>query len=321
MKKHQLLTICFSIVTIALIINFYSNEKVAPKTAIDPILLDHQKISDKKQSPNNTSASNKAALNESGSNNTQAHSITSEDNPQPLQTKTRPTWKLTGDIKAKLKALEQAAQTGDTIASYQLAMNYKYCFYAAINEQQLEEKLQNAYEFADNDKTIDNINHKYQYCKSVTKEQRQQYYQHLIDAAQNGEVAAKEAIGNITEHQYMKQINKEDLDRQAHIAKRDKFIRQQLGLLESAANQGSIKALMKLSNLQYSQNYGPNGRLKAFAYNQVILELTKDNQLHNRYSWYQQKMYDQLTPEELAQAEHISSLMLKNIQQNGTFYP
>ena len=322
--KKSLLIICFSIATITFIITFiavfifspdlqqHSQQIEEPNNVIEPTL---QNI--KKTNNADKISGNKSILTSSQTPQT----ITSEDNPQPLQTMIRPTWKLTGDIAAKLKTLKQAAQKGDARANYQLAMNYKYCFYAASNQQQLEEKLQDAYEFADSDKTIDNINHKYQYCKSVTDNQRQQYYQHLMNAAHNGEVAAQEAIGNITEHQYMKQINEENLEREAYVAKRDEFIRQQLSMLKNAANHGSIKALMKLSNMQYSQNYGPNGYLKAYAYNQVILELTKENQVYNRYSWYQQKMYDQFTPEELAQAEQISSHLLESIKQNGTFYP
>lgn len=239
---------------------------------------------------------------------------------KPMQIKQRPKWKLTGDIKAQLKQLQTATAKGDHRAGYRLAMNYKYCYTAASDEKQLAEKLQQADDFADSGKAINRIEQKYQYCQSISLTQRQTYIDQLIDAANNGQVAAQEVIGTITPEQYMQLQNSQNLERNQYIAKRDQFIEQKLQLLENAAHHGSIKALMKLSNMQHSQNYGPNGYTKAYAYNQIILELTEDNDVHNRYSWFQQKMFDQLDPQEIEQALEITETWLDKIRRNGTIY-
>ena len=238
----------------------------------------------------------------------------------PMQIAQRPKWKLTGDIASQLRALQHQTANGDHQARYILAMNYRYCFNAASSEKELEEKLQQTQEFTDSSRVTNNINVKYQYCVSVDTQQRQSYYNHLLNAANNGQVAAQEVIGSVTANQYMQLQSDQKLQRSQYIAKRDNFIEQKLQLLERAAQHGSIKDLMRLSNLQRSQNYGPNGYTKAYAYNQIILELTEDNDIHNRYSWFQQKLYDQLTPQEIEQAQEITATWLTEIRQNGTLY-
>ena len=42
--------------------------------------------------------------------------------------------------------------------------------------------------------------------------------------------------------------------------------------------------------------------------------------MYNRYSWFQQKLYPQLTPEEIENALAMSEEWLKKIKINGTLY-
>lgn len=267
-----------------------------------------------------TTPTKASATSNTDSNNQPTAITTWAAQTAPMQIKQRPKWKLTGDITGQLKALQHQATRGDHQASYLLSMNYKYCINAADSEKALEEKLQQAQELADSTQATNNINIKYQYCQSITTQQRNAYYDHLLDAAKNAQVAAQEVIGTITPEQYMRLKGNQNLGRDQHIAKRSQFIEQKLQLLTNAAHHGSIKALMRLSNMQHSQNYGPNGYTKAYAYNQIILELTEDNDIYNRYSWFQQKMYEQLTPKEIEQAQEITATWLTKIRQNGTLY-
>ena len=65
----------------------------------------------------------------------------------------------------------------------------------------------------------------------------------------------------------MKSQGHELLDRDAYVEKRDEFVQQKLSFLEDAALNGSIRVLVKLSGMQFSQTYGENGLIKALAYN------------------------------------------------------
>ena len=62
------------------------------------------------------------------------------------------------------------------------------------------------------------------------------------------------------------------------------------------------------------------GRAQSFAFNQIILELTDDNELYSRYAKYQQNLQTQLTSEEMDQASTTAIAWLKIIRANGTLY-
>ena len=97
-------------------------------------------------------------------------------------------------------------------------------------------------------------------------------------------------------------------------------MQQQVDFLSSAAQHGSIRALIKLSQLHYAQTVGEDGRLQAYAFNQMIMELTDDTELYNRYNWFQQRAQSVFTPEEIEQAMAMSEQWLSIIQANGTLY-
>jgi hypothetical protein len=94
----------------------------------------------------------------------------------------------------------------------------------------------------------------------------------------------------------------------------------QVDFLSFAAQRGSITALVKLSQLHYAQTVGQDGRLQAYAFNQMIMELTDDTGLYNRYHWFQQKAQSVFTAEEIDQALAMSEQWKSFIQANGTLY-
>ena len=118
----------------------------------------------------------------------------------------------------------------------------------------------------------------------------------------------------------MKSQGYEDLKREEFIIMRDNFIEQKIGFLERAAQNGSIKALVRLSRMNLTQKFGENGYVKSFGFNQLILELTQNNEIYNRYSRYQQKLHSQLTSEEIDNAFAMSEEWLEVIKANGTLY-
>jgi hypothetical protein len=77
---------------------------------------------------------------------------------------------------------------------------------------------------------------------------------------------------------------------------------------------------MQLSRIHYSQSYGEYGRLQAYAINQTILELAQDNDVYNKYAWFQNKAQTELTPEEIDSALAMSQQWLGIIKANGTLY-
>ena len=232
----------------------------------------------------------------------------------------RPDWKFDGNLIVQLEKLKSVAANGDNKASYILAMNLRYCFNSPTDSIALEKKLEQAYEFSDSGRAVDNITEKYEYCSGIEQKQRNQFYSYLKAAANNGYVAAQEVFGRITPEFFMESQGYEDLEREEYIVMRDNFIEQKIGFLEQAAQNGSITALVRLSRMNRSQKLGDNGYVKSFAFNQLILELTQNNEIYNRYSWLQQKQYSQLTSDDIDNAFSMSEQWLEIIKANGTLY-
>jgi len=232
----------------------------------------------------------------------------------------RPDWKFEGNLKEQLERLKIAAENGNDEASYVLAMNLRHCYYSPVDDIAFEKKLEQVYEFSDNELAVANITKRYEYCSGIDQKQRNQFYNYSKDAASNGYVAAQEYIGSITSELFMESQGYKNLERDQFIKVRDGFIEQKIGFLQQAAKNGSIKALIRLSNMNHSQNYGENGHVKSFAFNQLILELTQNNKTYNKYSWFQQRMHPQLTSDEIDNAFAMSEEWLEIIRSNGTLY-
>jgi hypothetical protein len=232
----------------------------------------------------------------------------------------RPDWTLTGTLQQHLPALKKLADSGDVKAAYILAMNLRFCVAVPVTEDELQQRLQQAQQYQDDGIAVIELTERYNFCAGVDGQQRQQFYHYFAAATLQGYVPAQEMIGQITPEFYMKLTGDADLDRDGYIKKRDAFIQQKFAVLESASQHGSLNALMQLSQMHYSQNYGENGRVQAYAINQMILELTQDNDVYNKYVWFQNKAQTELTAEEIDSALVMSQQLLDIIKTNGTLY-
>ncbi|GAB2922995.1 hypothetical protein [Rheinheimera gaetbuli] len=245
---------------------------------------------------------------------------TATDNDGKLVIMTRPDWALDSNLLSHFSRLNHSAQQGDSEAAYVLGMNLRNCYVVPEDAAALAERLQQAYQFNDNGEAAAHISERYDFCLGVDKQQRNQFYAYLAMAASKGYVPAQEAIAMITPEQYMLATGYASLERNGYVAKRSGFIQQQVDFLSSAAQHGSLKALIKLSQLHHAQTVGKDGRLQAYAFNQMIMELTDDTELYNRYNWFQQRGQSVFTPEEIEQAMAMSEQWLSIIQANGTLY-
>ncbi len=232
----------------------------------------------------------------------------------------RTDWKLDQPLQTQLTKLKNLAENGDQQAAYILAMNLRFCSAAPLDETDLEARLQQAYQYKDDGVAIADIKERYEFCAGVDQQQRAEFYAYLENAAKAGYVYAQEEIATVTPELFMQLAGATELERGAYIQKRQDFIQLQLSLLESASQHGSIKALITLSTMHHSQNYGEHGRAKSYAFNLLILELADDNELQSRYSWFVQRRQSELTPEQIEQAQALSEQWLAMIKANGTLY-
>lgn len=232
----------------------------------------------------------------------------------------RPKWKLSGNLLSEFEKLKSAAESGDNEARYILARNLNYCFNSPLDNTALDIKLTQALDYSDSALTITRITDKYEYCTGIGQQQRNEFYNYSQDAANHGYVAAQEFIGTITPEFFMTSQGYQNLEREDFITTRDNFLKQQIELLQQAAQNGSIKALTRLSHIGNSQKFGKNNNVKTMAFNQLILELTSNNEIYNRYAWFQEKLNLQLTPEEIDHALAMSEAWLAVIKTNGTLY-
>ncbi|MBE1299552.1 MAG: hypothetical protein GJ680_06560 [Alteromonadaceae bacterium] len=230
-------------------------------------------------------------------------------------------WRLGSPLSEHIDALKERFASGNAEAGYLLGANLRYCLWAPVDDNALNAKLKEMSEFSDADESIERENKRYDYCEGIETPERAQYFAYLFDSALAGYVQSQEFIGGITAEQYMKIQSTNELSRDELVAMRNEFNQHKLAFLEAAAKQGSVHALTRLSDLFNSQNYGEKGKEKAFALNQIILELTDNNDIYNRYTFFQERLRAQLNDEELDYAYTMSQQWLNRIQANGTLYP
>lgn len=235
--------------------------------------------------------------------------------------KNTPNWHFDGVFIDHFTELKQRAQQGDVEANYLIAQNLKYCFNAPLDEQAFEEKLAEIYEFSDAGDIQSRVLDKYEYCQGVDLATRRSFYSYLAEAAENGSAYAQQTFAGLTPEFYMKSQFPEKLSRAEFIKNRDSFKERKTVFLEQAAKQGSEQALMSLASMYYSEQVGEHSAAKAYAINRLIMEITQNNDVYNRYAWFEQRQYPTLSDEELSIANNLFEQWLLQIKQNGTLYP
>lgn len=240
--------------------------------------------------------------------------------PKKMAIQQRPTWKLEGNLIAHYETLKEAADKGDDESAHIFAMNLRYCYSGPTTETELEQALENADEYSDRIISTNRITERFRYCQGVNKENRSQFYKYFEIAANQGFVPTQEIIANITPKLFMQSQGYAKLERAEFLKKRDQFIQQKVAYLTSASQQGSFRAMDKLTNMYSSQNYGANGLIKAFALSEVVLKLVEDSRRYNGYSRYQQRLKAKLTPDEIDRGLTMSAELLKAVKENGTLY-
>ncbi len=235
--------------------------------------------------------------------------------------KNAPKWRFDGVLIDHLTELKQRAEQGDAEANYLIAQNLKYCFNAPLDAEALEATLAESYEFSDAGDTQNRALEKYEYCQGVDLATRRSFYRYLAMAAEKGSAFAQQTFAGLTPEFYMKSQFPEKLSRAEFIKNRDSFKERKTVFLEQAAKQGSEQALMSLASMYYSEQVGEHSAAKAYAINRLIMEITQNNDVYNRYAWFEQRQYPTLSDEELSIANNFFEQWLLQIKQNGTLYP
>mgnify|MGYP000341976649 CR=1 FL=1 len=269
-----------------------------------------------------TDADNSAELAESDNRSVDvaASNLQAIEQTRALVHVQRPQWRQNDSLNQLFEELKAQARAGNTAAAYVLGMNLHHCYYVPVDDVELAEKLFQASEFKDNGQALTDIQQRYDYCEGISRVERDGFYRYLELAAARGDVPAQEAIAELTPELYMAANNFAELGRDEYVEKRQSFVRQQLDFLASAAQHGSLKALVKLSQLHYAQTAGEDGRLQAYAFNEMILALTDDSELQNRYHWFQQRALNEFTVEEIERAVTMAEQWLARINANGSVY-
>lgn len=234
--------------------------------------------------------------------------------------KNAPKWRFDGVFIDHFTELKQRAKQGDAEANYLIAQNLKYCFNAPLDAEALEATLAESYEFSDAGDTQNRVLEKYEYCKGVDLATRRSFYRYLAMAAEQGSAFAQQTFAGLTPEFYMKSQFPEKLSRAEFIKNRDGFKERKTVFLEQAAKQGSEQALMSLASMYYSEQVGEHSAAKAYAINRLIMEITQNNDVYNRYAWFEQRQYPTLSDEELSIANNLFDQWLLQIKQNGTLY-
>ena len=246
---------------------------------------------------------------------------TSNDNKvAPLAVIAPIEWQFDEPLARHILLLKKAVQQGDVEASFILAKNLRFCYHVPKTEQDYETKLSELLEFSDADRAAEQLTMRFEYCRGVETSDTERFFDYLEYAVVNGSVFAQEEMAKLRQDFYMKSQGFSQLERGAFIEKRDAFLAQRHDALRGAAMHGSLKAIETLARMNATQELGANTVAQAFAYNGLMLSLTDDNEIFNRYTWFQNKLIEQMTPEEEAVAYSLLEEWKATIYQNGTLY-
>lgn len=246
--------------------------------------------------------------------------VTDKLSTNGLKLQQRPNWRVEGNFAEQFNALNERFLAGDLIAGYQIARNLQSCQSAPTTETAYQHAINTGQALQETANYFERLSQRFAKCSGIAQSVKTQYLHYLQATAAQGFTPAQESFAHINTEFYMKYQAEQQLTREKYIAKREGFIKQKLDNLHQAAEHGSLLAIKNLANMYYSQNYGENGSIKAYAFNYVILELTDDNKLYNRYQWYQERLSQALTHEQIAHALALAQQLLDKIAINGTLY-
>ena len=80
-------------------------------------------------------------------------------------------------------------------------------------------------------------------------------------------------------------------------------------------------ALMTLSNLHHTQQTGENSLAHSYALNRLLMDITQSDEVYNRYAYFEQRQYPQLSEDDKMIAEELLTQWREIIERNGTLYP
>lgn len=249
-------------------------------------------------------------------------------NPPELVWLNRPFWQLDGLLTDKLPALQLAYQNGDKAAGFVIAAYLSRCNKAPSSKADLEEKVEFAIETGEAD-LAERLTQRYNFCQGVPEEMREQHLTRFITLSKDGFTPALEVIGSIPSKQYMEYMKLEELPRDEYISARDAFEKSKYQYLTQAANQGSILALLKLSDMnahspkhiEESRNKGHTSLSLALANASVAKHFTTNDLVYGRAEFIQSRLYQKASAKEIFLAESLSANMVSKIQKIGHAYP
>ncbi|REL31096.1 hypothetical protein [Thalassotalea euphylliae] len=244
--------------------------------------------------------------------------LNAEINGQPIEELTgidrQPTssWKLSTPLHTQLAQLEYLSANGNLQAAFILAKNLRYCFYTPSDEESYQDRVNKALDNNEDDHYLAKIAENYEYCQGVMHATKKQFAHYLAFAANQGHLDAMLDYGFAN----TELLVKVESETRSALTARTEVLAAQQEYLTTAALQGNVKAIARLSDNLWQQKFGNNDGSQALAYLYLLLELTDDSQLYSRYQWQEQRMSKQLSPEKVAQARDLSQDLVRNIISN-----
>ncbi|WP_448556537.1 hypothetical protein [Thalassotalea montiporae] len=244
-----------------------------------------------------------------------SNALNTEINGQPIEELTgierqsTSSWKLSTPLHTQLAQLEYLSENGNLQAAFILAKNLRYCFYTPSDEASYQDRVNEALDNNEADNYLAKLAENYEYCQGVMHATKKQFAHYLAVAANQGHLDAMLDYGFAN----TELLVKVESETRPALTARAEVLAAQQEYLKTAALQGHVKAIARLSDNLWQQKFGNNDGSQALAYLYLLLELTDDSQLYSRYQWQEQRMSKQLSPEKVAQARELSQDLLSNI--------
>lgn len=217
-------------------------------------------------------------------------------------------WRLSQPLQQGIHQLEAKAQQQDINAIYQLGRNLSWCFYSEDNDEAHQQKLDELRQNGDSSTSFASNYDRYEYCRGISRAQKNRFASLLMEAAQAGHPQAAAKIGKVSAKLYLQATGQDNLERDAYVKARQDYLTRRQQLLENSAHQSNVDALQLLVRDAVGQRIGSQSTAKALAYLTVLQHLDPD--LTSQYQWQARRLEKTATAEDIELAEQISQSIL-----------
>lgn len=257
------------------------------------------------------------------------NSIAQTNERKMLTWRTRPDHRLNGQFIEHIQILQDDFAKGNNHAGFILATNLLTCSRAASTKEELDSEVDYWIRDGQRQSMIDSHVSRFHFCEGISSDDRRQPISIFTRLAESNFTPALEVLGTMPDKTYMELTDKTQLERNDYISEKVEFQKAKYKYITRAAEQGSMKALLRLTSLaqhkpsiiEFNDATGYSSVSLALANAIVLKYFTEDNATYSRADFQYNKQFELATPQEVDLADELADEIILKVKSFGEAYP